>query len=133
MTSSLAPVADISCGGKACVARKIEGTAEAWGDSVMGNAGDASSANLTNIAHISCGGYPCVALKNDGTAEAWGHASFGGDASSVDLTNVALDQVVRPDQVVHMLISQAEANQAHLIPGPSPNGGTLPCSRGDGS
>merc|ERR1719160_2409573 len=38
-----------------------------------------------------CGGYPgaCVARKTDGTAVAWGHASYGGDASSVDLTNVA--------------------------------------------
>jgi len=28
-------------------------------------------------------------VKNDGTAVAWGHAGYGGDASSVDLTNVA--------------------------------------------
>jgi hypothetical protein len=36
-----------------------------------------------------CGGYACVARKHDGTAVAWGHGSYGGDASSVDLTNVA--------------------------------------------
>ena len=35
-----------------------------------------------------CGGNACVAVKNDGTAEAWGISSRGGDASSVDLTNV---------------------------------------------
>eukprot|EP00959_Pyramimonas_sp_CCMP1952_P006815 142366-Pyramimonas_sp.AAC.1 len=36
-----------------------------------------------------CGGYVCVARKNDGTAVAWGSSSHGGDASSVDLTNLA--------------------------------------------
>lgn len=36
---------------------------------------------------ISCGRQACVALKNDATAEAWGQ--YGGDASGVDLTNVA--------------------------------------------
>jgi hypothetical protein len=29
-----------------------------------------------------------VARKHDGTAVAWGDGSFGGDASSVDLTNI---------------------------------------------
>ena len=37
-------VADISCGGYACVARKQDGTAEAWGDSSYG--GDASGVDL---------------------------------------------------------------------------------------
>lgn len=37
-------VADISCGGSACVARKTDGTAEAWGSSSFG--GDASGVNL---------------------------------------------------------------------------------------
>ena len=36
-----------------------------------------------------CGGYACVAVKNDGTAEAWGDPDWGGDATAVDLTNVA--------------------------------------------
>merc|ERR1712194_392305 len=40
-------------------------------------------------ANPMCGSSACVAVKNDGTAVAWGHGSYGGDASSVDLTNIA--------------------------------------------
>ena len=52
---AIAGWADISCGGGACVARKTDGTAEAWGSSLYG--GDASGVTLTNVADISCGGY----------------------------------------------------------------------------
>ena len=38
-TAGLSPTADSSCGGNACVARKTDGTAVAWGDS--GSGGDA--------------------------------------------------------------------------------------------
>jgi len=38
---------------------------------------------------VACSTNACVALKNDATAVVWGEASQGGDASSVDLTNVA--------------------------------------------
>ena len=44
----LTNVADISCGGPACVARKNDGSAVAWGSSDWG--GDASAVDLTNIA-----------------------------------------------------------------------------------
>ena len=40
-SADLTNVADISCGGYACVALKTDGTAEAWGDTRYG--GDASS------------------------------------------------------------------------------------------
>ena len=75
----------VMCGGHACVARKDDGTAVAWGDSSKG--GDASGVDLTTVAHIWCGVYACVALKNDGSAEAWG--GNGGNTYWVDLTNVA--------------------------------------------
>ena len=38
---------------------------------------------------VSCGKGACAARQNDGTAVVWGDANYGGDASSVDLTNVA--------------------------------------------
>jgi len=80
--------ADISCGGYACVARKNDGDAYAWGDANKG--GDAVDANnnpidLTDVADISCGRFACVARKHNGDAYAWG--SNGGDAPS--LTDVA--------------------------------------------
>jgi hypothetical protein len=80
----------VSCGNYACVARKTDGTAEAWG--LASHGGDASSATLTDVADISCGGSACVARKTDGTAEAWGNPSLGGDAgtslgSCADQTN----------------------------------------------
>ena len=74
-------IADISCGEFACVARKNDGTAEAWGDAGYG--GDASSVDLTDVADISCGGTACVARKTDGSAVAWGDASLGGNAPSL--------------------------------------------------
>ena len=43
---------------------------------------------LTNVANAMCGSYVCVAVKNDGTAETWGDSDPGGDASTVDLTNI---------------------------------------------
>ena len=70
---NLTNVADISCGGYACVARKNDGSAVAWGDSLYG--GDASAVDLTNVADISCGGLACVARRNDGSAVAWGFSS----------------------------------------------------------
>eukprot|EP00959_Pyramimonas_sp_CCMP1952_P384222 8052306-Pyramimonas_sp.AAC.1 len=76
-----------SVGGGACVARKNDGTAVAWG--VSSGGGDASSVDLTNVADAMCGRSACVARKNDGTAVAWGNSLYGGDASSVDLTSVA--------------------------------------------
>ena len=89
-------VADISCGGAACVARMINGTAVAWGHPDWG--GDIrctsddctplpAGVDLTDVADISCGGNACVARMINGTAVAWGRASDGGDAPS--LTNVA--------------------------------------------
>jgi len=89
---TLFDVADISCGGYACVARKHDGTAVAWGhvdrggDITCTSAGTTESCSpltdgvtLTNVADISCGGYACVARKHDGTAVAWGHVNRGGD------------------------------------------------------
>ena len=79
-------VADASCGGHACVARKTDGSALAWGQACCG--GDASGVDLSsNVADVSCGeGVACVARKTDGSAVAWGNADFGGDASGVDLS-----------------------------------------------
>tara|TARA_B110000285_G_scaffold79664_1_gene91969 strand:+ start:865 stop:1203 length:339 start_codon:yes stop_codon:yes gene_type:complete len=73
-----AGVADISCGGYACVARKHDNTAYAWGHSGYG--GDASSVDLTDIVDISCGGRACVARKSDKSVVVWGDAGYGGDA-----------------------------------------------------
>jgi len=82
----LTDLADISCGGDACVARKLDGTGLAWGHGPHG--GDASSVDLTDLVDISCGRNACVARKSDGTGLAWGKSINGGDASSVDLTNL---------------------------------------------
>merc|ERR1712166_1533878 len=82
----LTDLADISCGGNACVARKLDGTGLAWGNSGYG--GDATGVDLTDLADISCGGGACVARKLDGTGLVWGNSGHGGDASSVDLTNL---------------------------------------------
>jgi len=81
----LTNVASISCGGQACVAIKKDNTAVAWGRSGFG----ARSDTLYNVVDASCGGTACVALMSDDTAVAWGNSGGGGDASSVDLTNVA--------------------------------------------
>ena len=75
----LTNVADVMCGGYACVARKFDGIAVAWGNSYAG--GDASSVDLTNVADVMCGGHACVARKFDGIAVAWGDSRYGGDAS----------------------------------------------------
>ena len=84
----LSNIADASCGlGRACVARKNDGTGVAWGP--VGTGGDASSVDLSNLADISCGQYACVARKKDDTGLAWGSSTKGGDASGVDLTNIA--------------------------------------------
>merc|ERR1719272_1601993 len=95
---TLTDLVDISCGAGACVARKSDGTGLAWGHSTYG--GDASSVTLTDLVDISCGYYACVARKSDGTGLAWGRpdrtpgtygwesGGYGGDASSVDLTNL---------------------------------------------
>ena len=80
-------VADAMCGGYACVARKNNGTAVAWGHGLY--VGDASTVNLTNVADAMCGAQTCVAHRNDGTAVAWGQGSYSGDASTFDLTHVA--------------------------------------------
>ena len=60
---------------------------------ILAICGALCAAHLTNtaddVADISCGGAACVARKTDDTAVAWGSARHGGDASSVDLTNVA--------------------------------------------
>ena len=91
-------VADISCGGTACVARMINGTAVAWGLPDYGGDIRCTSVDctplpgdidLTDVADISCGGKACVARKHNGDAYAWGGTNYGGDASSVDLTTVA--------------------------------------------
>ena len=47
-TGTVADVADAMCGGYACVARKNDGTAVAWGHG--SNGGDTSNVDLTNIA-----------------------------------------------------------------------------------
>ena len=57
----LTNVADISCGGRACLSRMNDGNAVAWGSSDYGR--DASAVNLTNVADISCGVLACVARK----------------------------------------------------------------------
>merc|ERR1712166_416682 len=84
----LTDLADISCGGHACVARKLDGTGLAWGRSGNGWYRDASSVDLTDLADISCGRNACVARKSDGTGVAWRASCCGGDASSVDLTDL---------------------------------------------
>lgn len=40
------------------MARKVDGSAEAWGDTALG--GDASNVTLTNVVGISCGVFACV-------------------------------------------------------------------------
>merc|ERR1719401_630302 len=78
----------------ACVARKNDGTAVAWGWPYYG--GNAANVDLTDVADAMCGGNACVARKNDGTAVAWGYVSWGGNAANVDLTNLAKVQVPTP-------------------------------------
>lgn len=82
--SILTDVADVTCGDNTCVAMRTNGTVVAWG----GN-WDISGVNLTNVIYAQCGSSVCVALKSDSTAVAWGDADYGGDASSVDMTNIA--------------------------------------------
>ena len=81
----LTNLVDTSCGGFACVARKLDGTGLAWGPSTRG--GGASSVDLTDLVDISCGWKVCVARKLDGTGLAWGD-THGGDASPVNLTDL---------------------------------------------
>jgi alpha-tubulin suppressor-like RCC1 family protein len=45
--------------------------------------------DCVGVSKTVCGFYACVALMTDGNAVAWGDNANGGDASSVDLTNVA--------------------------------------------
>ena len=59
-------MADISCGGPACVARFTDGSATAWGSQY--GAGDITLTDngrvvdlSSNVADISCGFYACVA------------------------------------------------------------------------
>ena len=79
-------VADISCGGLACVARFTDGSAAAWGDPNGG--GDISKTygsalcDLTkNVVDISCGGAACAAriiVDDASTGCVWGDANYGG-------------------------------------------------------
>ena len=66
------------CGGYACVARKNDATAEAWGGRY---GGDTSNGNRINVADVMCGRYACVARNNDGTEEVWGSDVHRGDGS----------------------------------------------------
>jgi len=86
-SSAFDEVVDVSCGGNACVARKRDATAVAWGDAAYG--GDASGVNLTDVVDVSCGGSACVARKSGATAVvAWGFAATGGDASGVNFASI---------------------------------------------
>merc|ERR1712048_118032 len=49
----------------------------------------AKASQTQRIISAMCGDGVCVARKNDGTAVFWGNQDYGGDASNVDLTNVA--------------------------------------------
>ena len=82
-------IVDISCGIQACVARKNDGTAVAWGHPTGGGDARGPAWPLIDITDISCGGQVCVARKNDDTAVAWGYPSAGGDLTGVVLTNIA--------------------------------------------
>merc|ERR1711920_579290 len=55
-----------------------------------------ATVDLTNVAEAMCGGYACVARKHDNTAVAWGNSAYGGDAGTVDLTNIASAEVLTP-------------------------------------
>ena len=56
-------------------------TGLAWGNIRAGLAG-------VEVVDISCGINACVARKSDGTGVAWGDWRYGGNASSVDLTDL---------------------------------------------
>ena len=49
----------------ACIARKSDRTAVAWGESE--NGGDASGVDLTNVVDAMCGDRACVAIISTGT------------------------------------------------------------------
>ena len=78
-------VVGVSCGGHACVARKLDGTVVAWGD--LNKGGDAPPA--TDVVHVHCGGHACAALKSNGDAMVWGDSSFGGVAAGIILEDIA--------------------------------------------
>ena len=104
-------VADISCGGYACVARFTDGSATAWGS--QHNGGDLTDTDSgrvvdlsSNVADISCGNYEsvmCVARFTDGSATAWGDQNNGPRQTPACLnTSKVLDHAKKiHDQHIH--------------------------------
>ncbi|MBL6989058.1 MAG: hypothetical protein ISR65_04745 [Bacteriovoracaceae bacterium] len=91
----LTSVRSISCGYRACLATKLDGTVWTWGsDSPQGRLGRGISAwqesspvqisGLTDIIKASYGGNHGLALTSDGRVYSWGYNAYGqvGDGST---------------------------------------------------